>query len=306
MLDLDDLTLLSLDESDSVVTVCILSLAELLSNLKTVECLSVHRDKCVHLVTSVDVKNLTSWTKAVSRVNITTVNLVELISPSLIVVLPIWIEVVDVSTLSVDDLTEETVLGHVESCELEEVIYTVLEHHAVTLSLLCCVYELPALLDRSCSWNLDSNVLAVLHSVNSHRSVHLPVSYDINEVDIVSLAELLPSLSVTVVLVSSWLSALSEKLLHILYSILLDIAKSNDLNTVDVSETVYCSVTSVTKTDEGNSYSVDRISSETDHTYLVCWTCRCVVDSNAILDYVAVLACLSTCCQCCSCSKDKN
>ena len=71
-----------------------------------------------------------------SRVNITLVSCVVSESPVAVVLFPEWVEVVDVCTLYVDDLSEETLLSHIQGCHFEEVIYTVLKHHAVLAGLL--------------------------------------------------------------------------------------------------------------------------------------------------------------------------
>jgi hypothetical protein len=52
--------------------------------------------------------------EAVGRIDVSTVLLVEFVSPVVLIGIPIRIEVVDICSLGVDDLSEETLLCHVE------------------------------------------------------------------------------------------------------------------------------------------------------------------------------------------------
>ena len=87
------------------------------------------------------------------------------------VLTPERVEVVNVSALSVEHLTQQALLSHVEGVELEPVVAAVLQNHAVLAGLLGQVNELPALLQVHGAGHLDSGVLAILQSALSYGEV---------------------------------------------------------------------------------------------------------------------------------------
>lgn len=86
-------------------------------------------------------------------------------APIVGIVTPVWLKVVDIGTLSVDDIAEETLLRHIERCKFEVVVATILQYHAVYTVAFSSIYQLPALLDGICRWNLDGYMLTMLHSI---------------------------------------------------------------------------------------------------------------------------------------------
>ena len=100
----------------------------------------------------------------------------------------------NIGAFGVEYLAEQPVLSHVERRQLEEVVDTVLEHHAVALCLLGSVDQLPALVERHGGWDFDGDMLAVLHGINRHRDVQLPRGADVNQVDVIAPAKFLPPL----------------------------------------------------------------------------------------------------------------
>ena len=193
-----------------------------------------------------DVQTLSHRTQAVSRINVTTVLHVVLHAPVQIVlvivirILPVSIpevlQAVDVSTLSTDDISENTVLRHSQGVHLIIVIAAVLQNEAMLACLLAEVYQAPALFQVHCTRHLDGSMLAVLHRHLSHREMVIPVGSDVNQVDVLALAQLLVTLG-SAVDVGRLQSLLAEILLRFLSSSLLIITKCNDFYTWNVAET---------------------------------------------------------------------
>ena len=83
-----------------------------------------------------NIEDLAVRAETVSGINISAMLLVEVKSPVVMIIIPERLEIVDVCALSMEHLPEETLLCHIEAGELEEVIYAVLNHHAMLPSTL--------------------------------------------------------------------------------------------------------------------------------------------------------------------------
>ena len=239
-----------------------------------------------------DIQSLTYGAKAVCCVHITTILLVEVQAPVVVVVIPEIREVVDVSTLGVKNLAEQTLLCHIEAGELEKVVNAVLKHHTVTACAFRCVNQLPALLQRCCCGHLDSNVLAVLHSIYSDRCVVNPVGSDVDKVDIIALAELLVSLRTYITLCFGKIS-LFENCLALVNIALLQVTQALNLNTLKVSETLYGTRSAHTQAHESYAYNGNGVGGKAEHRLLTSCACRLVKDNHTILQFV-IITCDST------------
>ena len=135
----------------------------------------------------------------------------------------------DIRTLGTKHLAEEALLCHVERREFEEVIHTVLEHHAVTLGALGGIDDIPCFLEGSHSGDFTSHVLALLHRVDHHRSMACPVGDDIDEVDIRAVTELLPCFLATAISSSLGEAPTGEDLLGLLYTLRVEVTEGFDL-----------------------------------------------------------------------------
>ena len=135
----------------------------------------------------------------------------------------------DIRTLGTKHLAEEALLCHVERSEFEEVIHTVLQHHAVTLGALGGVDDIPRFLEAAHSGDFTSYVLALLHSVDHHRSMAYPVGDDVDEVDIRAVTELLPCFLATTIFSSLGQAPTGEDLLGLLYPLGVEVTDGLDL-----------------------------------------------------------------------------
>ena len=135
----------------------------------------------------------------------------------------------DIRTLGTKHLAEEALLCHVERREFEEVIHTVLEHHAVTLGALGGVDDIPCFLEAGHSGDFTSYMLALLHSVDHHRSMAYPVRDDVDQVDIRAVTELLPCFLATAVFCSLGQASTGEDLLGLLYPLGVEVTEGLDL-----------------------------------------------------------------------------
>ena len=144
MFDEESLAFLGLDHRGGHVTVGeVVHIHHFLGDLLAVIGRRAHRDQGLHAVATVNVEGLAERSEAVGGVDIARVVLVELEAPVFVILVPEWLEVVDVSALAVDEFAEHALLGHVESGQFEEVVTAVLEHHAVALGLFGNVDKLP-------------------------------------------------------------------------------------------------------------------------------------------------------------------
>ena len=215
-----------------------------------------------------DIEYPASWAKAVRSVYVTTILLIELQAPVAFVVLPEGLEVVDVSTLSAEDITEEALLSHVERGELEEVIHAVLEHHAVTLCALSRVDDVPSFLEGRHSWYFTSDVLALLHGIDHHRGVTCPVGSDVDQVNVRAVTELLPCIFATAVGSSFGEACLLEDGLALLDTVGVKVTERLDLYALDLGEALDGTRATHTKPDEADANDGHRSMTESEYISL--------------------------------------
>lgn len=98
-----------------------------------------------------------------SGIYVATMLLIEVKTPVVPIFTPELFQIVDIAPLGMKNLTEQSLLRHVESVKLKEIIHAVLQHHAMLARFLGSVYESPDLIERSCGGHLDSHVFAILH-----------------------------------------------------------------------------------------------------------------------------------------------
>ena len=228
-----------------------------------------------------DVEQLAGGAQAVRGIDVTAVFLVEIEAPVALIVVPELIEIVDVGTLDVEDLAEKPVLRHVERRQLEEIVDTVLEHHAVALRLLGGVHQLPALVERLRGGNLDGDVLAVLHGIDRHRNMLEPRRGDVDQVDVLTLAELLPALLAAVGL-GTRQAALLEDLLRSLDPLGIEVAQRLDLHAVEVRETADGTRTAHTQPDETDADGLHGLGPQAKDRLLPRLALRSIEDDHAI------------------------
>ena len=125
----------------------------------------------------------------------------------------------NVSTLTAHHFSEESLLRHIECSQFEEVVHAVFEHHTVTLCAFCCIDNVPCFLKIHNCRHFASYILALLHRINHHLCMVLPVCSNINQVNVWTSTNFLPSLFATAVSCGCRLIILSENLLATLYSI---------------------------------------------------------------------------------------
>ena len=278
----DRAALLGLDQRRRMVGVGEFFSAQLLAGeFQPVDRAGVHRHQAVHLVAAVDVEQLAGGTEAVRGVDVAAVIPVEFQTPAVLIVVPESVEVVDIRTFDMENVPEQSLPGHVERRQLEEVVNAVFEHHAVPLRLLGGVHQLPALFERRGGGNFDSDVLAVLHGVNGHRDVQLPRGHDVHQVDVVTLAKLFPALLAAV---RSRLgkSAAHENRLRAVHALGIKVAQGFDLDAVEVREAFHGPGTAHTQPDEAHTDRLHRRGFESQHRFLARFARGRIEDDHAV------------------------
>ena len=167
-----------------------------------------------------EIEDLSGGAHAVGRVDIATVLDIVVHAPVSLVVGPELLQIVDIATLGIEDVTEETLILHIKGGHLEEVVDAILQHHAVLAGPLGGVDEGPDVVQREGSRHFDSDVLALLHSVLRHLDVGLPIGHNVDQVDIGALDELLPRIVRAVVELCRVATILSEDGVTLLRAIL--------------------------------------------------------------------------------------
>jgi hypothetical protein len=127
----------------------------------------------------------------------------------------------------------------------------------------------------------------MLHSINGDRHVVYPVSCDVDKVDVVALTKLLISLGTNITLCLGQVS-LRENLLTLVNIALLQVAETLNLDALEVGETVHCTRTTHSQTDETYSYYGDRLCSKSQHRLLALYACGLVKNNHAVLERVVL------------------
>ena len=139
-----------------------------------------HRGKSLHTVAAVNIHHLADGTEAVCRIKISLVLRIEVEAPGVPVLVPELVETVMIGPLGMDDLAEKPLLSHVQGRELEEIIDAVLQHHAMQTLAFRHIDEGPDFVEGRGRRYLYRHVLAMLHCIESHGRMSLPVRSDVH------------------------------------------------------------------------------------------------------------------------------
>ena len=176
-----------------------------------------------------------------------------------------------------ENLSEETVLSHIKSCELEEIIHAVLKLDTVLSCALGSIDKLPDLFkSRSCG-NFYSRMLSVLHSVKCNRSMVHPVCNDVYKIDIFPLAKLLIGIRRSAIGISFRKARPSEIFLCMLNSFRTNVADSHNLNSRNLNKSADRIRSSTAKTHETHTNCIERFCRKSQNVFL---TCRTLWDIN--------------------------
>ena len=249
-----------------------------------------HGYEGLHAVATVDVESLAERSEAVGGVDVTGMALVELQTPVLVVFVPERFQIVDIGTFAVDEFAKEALLGHVEGGQLEEVVTAVFEHHAVALGLFGHVDKLPALRNGGGGRHFHGNMFALLHGVDGHRDVHLPVGADVDEVDVVALAEFHPSFTSGIGNGAGQAFLFKDVGLDFLDTVGLNVAQGDNSHAIDVGHTVDGIGTAHTEADEADADVLDGIDGELEEAFLSFGTLWFVKYNGVVDDAVVALA----------------
>ena len=275
---------------------CLVAILELLGTLTrsisieltTYNSLGVDRYEEVETVASVDVEQLAHRAESVSRIWVSSEDTHTLHSPTRVGLAKQSVEAVSITARSVKHLTKEALLRHIEYGHLVVVVDAVLGHHTVATSALCSIDQSPKLVDGHCRRHLNSHVFATLHSIDRHLDVSHPRSRDVDDVDVITLADSLPSIIRACVLDSRVTTCILEVTLHQIETRLLQVADGYDVGVLDLSPTLWSGSSSVSQTDEAYANNSNRLGSKEQHILLSCGTLRCLEHNAAIHHFVGL------------------
>ena len=280
VLDFNHLALSCTHESGSVVTIAelfALSACFVFNPFLTNETFSIHSNEGCKAVATVNVETLGHRTESVSSIKVTTVLHVVLHAPMEVVVVivvgvfPIRIpepfKTMDVCAFCTNHFTEQTSLLHGESCHFVLIIAAVFEDETVEASFFRKVNQAPALFEVHGRRHFDSSVLSILHCELGHGIVVVPVGGDVNQIDVVALADFFITF-LTIINIRRFQTYLAQFGLASLCTLLLVIAESYDFHTGDVAETNDGPRTTHAETNECHTHCFDGSGSQTEHVLL--------------------------------------
>jgi len=151
----------------------------------------------------------------------------------------------------------------------------------VKLCTLCGINDVPSFLECHDCWDFACYMLALVHGVDHHLSVMLPVGSDVDEIDIVTIAELLPSIFTSAIGSCCREPCFREELLSLLYTLGVQVTKSLDLYTIKMCESLHSTRTTHPETNEPYTYDLHGLVAKCKHILL---TLR--ADGDIRFDYV--------------------
>ena len=204
------------------------------------------------------------------RIDVSPVLLVELQSPAFPILVPIRIQAMVIRALYMEDFSENSLLSHCQCRHLEEIIHTVLQHHAMPAGLLRHIYQRPYIIQRSRCRHFYSYMLSTLHGIKSHRNVGLPVGTDIYEIHFRRLAEASPRVSLTSecshILHASCLKQCSTPV----HPVLFDVAYGGNPAVRNICKAVDSAVTAHSETYYSDPHRLYRFGLQSKDTLLSC------------------------------------
>ena len=129
------------------------------------------------------------------------------------------------------NLTEESFLSHIKGGKFKEIIDTVLKLHAMFPCPLRCLHKTPYLIKSHSCRDLNGDVLSMLHGIDTHLGVILPVCNDIYKIYVITLTKLLPCILASCVGRNLRMSGTLKALLSLLNHLRLDITYCSNLGT---------------------------------------------------------------------------
>ena len=151
----------------------------------------------IHLIPSVDIKNLADWPKAVCRVEIP-ISEIFLKSPHALITFFLGKierkQVMDISSFHMQNLPEKSLSGHFQGHNFKEIVAAVFQLHAMLLGSLRSFDQLPALIEGAGSRHFYCCMLARFHSKNCHWDVPFPRRGNVNQIQIWPLAHFFPGI----------------------------------------------------------------------------------------------------------------
>ena len=169
---------------------------------------------------------------------------------------------------AVNDLAEETLLDHVQAGELEEVIAAVLQHDAVLARALGGVDEGPDVLQGARCRHFDGGVLAVLHRAEGDGYVVAPVRADIDEVEVLLLAERLVGIFRAGVFLGGGHAALGEDGLAFSHTLGDDVAEGGDDGAGNVGQAFHGVSAAHAEADDADADGLEGFGPEADDVLL--------------------------------------
>ena len=134
-----------------------------------------------------------------------------------------------------------------------------------------------------CLW--VGHMLAHLHGKYGHLHMVLPGGHDVDEVYVISLAELLPAILAAVFL-GMGTTGLFQDLLSGGGSLWIEVAESLDLSTLDVGETLHCAGASHAQADEAYAHDFHRLDGQSENGFLSLHSGRGLEYDSAVLDII--------------------
>jgi len=98
-------------------------------------------------------------------------------------------KVVEVGAFAIENVAEFACVDHAEDERLVVAVAAVLEHEAVLAGFFGAADDAPAVFEGDDGWNFDSDIFAVSHGGERHRSVPAPGSGSDDEVDVIASHE---------------------------------------------------------------------------------------------------------------------
>src|SRR6267378_2596803 len=97
-----------------------------------------------------------------------------------------------ICSFAMNDLSEETLPGHIQHQQFKKTITGIFHHHAVLTGPFGGLYQLPAMLECSRCRYLDAHMLSMIHGIEGHWRVETPGRSNKYQINVILFTYFLP------------------------------------------------------------------------------------------------------------------
>ena len=122
-----------------------------------------------------------------SRIHISPMIPIIIQTPIIPIQRPKFFKIMDISTFYMENISKNSLLGHIQCRKLEKVINAIFQLNTMLSCLFRSINNIPYLFHiHSCRY-FYSSMFSLLHRIDRHRSMMFPIGCNIHQINIIPL-----------------------------------------------------------------------------------------------------------------------